>query len=178
MLFRSRYIHMDGRKGAASAMAKGLRDGSRVKAGQIISYVGNTGDAAGGPCHLHFEYHKGDAVSSPYAFLQQATIVQLDPANPLSANTATPQVSMTITGVIAWVAQSGGVGRLIIRPSGVSTSDGTRVGHAGTIALRADPALLDATSVGRKVTITTVPVQMTTALQDIAPYAWTAASIA
>ena len=173
-----RYIHMDGRKGAASAMAKGLRDGSRVKAGQIISYVGNTGDAAGGPCHLHFEYHKGDAVSSPYAFLQQATIVQLDPANPLSANTATPQVSMTITGVIAWVAQSGGVGRLIIRPSGVSTSDGTRVGHAGTIALRADPALLDATSVGRKVTITTVPVQMTTALQDIAPYAWTAASIA
>ena len=69
-------------------------------------------------------------------------------------------------------------GRLIIRPSGVSTSDGTRVGHAGTIALRADPALLDATSVGRKVTITTVPVQMTTALQDIAPYAWTAASIA
>lgn len=172
-----RYIHMDGRKGAASAFAKGLRDGSRVKAGQIISYVGNTGDAAGGPCHLHFEYHRGASVSSPYAFLQQATIVQLDPANPLSANTATPQVSLTITGVVAWVALAGGQGRMIVRPLGVSTSDGTRVGHAGTIALRIDPATLSGASVGRKVTITTAPVQLTTALQDIAPYAWTVATV-
>lgn len=172
-----RYIHMDGRQGAASAFAKGLKDGSRVKAGQIISYVGNTGDAAGGPCHLHFEYHKGDAVSSPYAFLQQATLVQLDPANPLSANTATPQVSLTITGVVAWLALAGDQGRMIIRPTGVSSSDGTRVGHAGTIALRIDPATLSGTSVGRKVTVVTTPVQMTTALQDIAPYAWTAATV-
>ena len=77
-----------------------------------------------------------------------------------------------------WFAQSGGVGRLIIRPSGVSTSDGTRVGHAGTIALKADPTLLRVTSIGRTVTITTVPAQMTTSLQDIEPYAWTAATIA
>ena len=62
---------------------------SRVKEGQIISYVGNTGDAAGGPCHLHFEYHKGTGVFTPFPFLEQATITQLDPANPLSANTAT-----------------------------------------------------------------------------------------
>lgn len=172
-----RYIHMDGRQGEASAFAKGLKDGSRVKAGQIISYVGNTGDAAGGPCHLHFEYHKGDGVSSPFAFLEQAVIVQLDPANPLSANTSTPQVSLTITGVIAWAALASGQGRMIVRPLGVSTSDGTRVGHAGTIALRADPALLATASIGRRVTITTVPAQMTTALQDIAPYAWTAAAI-
>jgi hypothetical protein len=172
-----RYIHMDGRNGAASAMAKGLKDGSRVKAGQIVSYVGNTGDAAGGPCHLHFELHQGASVSSPYAYLQAATITQLDPANPLSANTATPQVSLTIKGVVAWTAVVGSEGRLIIRPTGISSSDGTKLSHAGTIALRADPALFATASVGRAVTITTTAVQMTTGLQDIVPLAWTAATV-
>ncbi len=172
-----RYIHMDGRGGAKSALAAGLKNGSRVKAGQIISYVGNTGDAAGGPCHLHFEYHKGAAVSSPYPYLQTATIMQLDPANPLSANAVTPQVSLTIRGVIAWTATVGGEARIIIRPTGISSSDGTKLSHAGTIALRAAPALLPTASVGRAVTITTTAVEMTTALQDIVPLTWTAATV-
>lgn len=172
-----RYIHMDGRDGARSAMAKGLKDGSRVKAGQIISYVGDTGDASGGPCHLHFELHRGAEVSSPYAYLQTATIVQLDPANPASVNTATPLVSLTIKGVVAWTATVGGEGRLIIRPTGISSSDGTRLSRAGTIALRADPALFATASVGRAVTVTTTAVQLTTALQDIVPLSWTAATV-
>jgi hypothetical protein len=172
-----RYIHMDGRNGAKSAFAAGLKDGSHVKAGQIVAYVGNTGDAAGGPCHLHFEYHKGNDVSTPYPYLQAATITQLDPTNPLSSNTVTPQVSLTISGVVAWNATIGGEGRLIIRPTGISSSDGTKLSHAGTIALRADPALFATASVGRAVTITTTAVQMTTGLQDIVPLAWTAATV-
>lgn len=64
------YAHLDG-------FAEGLRAGQELKRGQVIGYVGDTGNAAPGNCHLHFaiwiasdpkRYWEGDNLN-PYPLL-------------------------------------------------------------------------------------------------------------
>jgi septal ring factor EnvC (AmiA/AmiB activator) len=57
------YAHLDG-------IAPGISPGVPVTIGQtVVGYVGNTGNAAGGPCHLHFEIRVGGVPVNPYATL-------------------------------------------------------------------------------------------------------------
>jgi hypothetical protein len=77
------YVHLnndltlrnDNRGGCRNgiAYAPGLRSNQQVQAGQLIAYVGDSGDANGIASHLHFELHpNGGRAVSPYRRLRGA----------------------------------------------------------------------------------------------------------
>lgn len=58
------YAHM-------SAFSSIAVDGARVEAGDVVGFVGHTGDAVGTPSHVHLEIHPGGKWSvPPYDYLQ------------------------------------------------------------------------------------------------------------
>ncbi len=63
------YAHLD-------RWAPGLYEGMEVQAGDLLGFVGNTGNAAHTPSHLHFGINKNDEMVNPYPLLARATPTQ------------------------------------------------------------------------------------------------------
>jgi murein DD-endopeptidase MepM/ murein hydrolase activator NlpD len=78
------YAHM-------SAWAEGIQVGQRVTTGQVLGYVGNTGNAISTPPHLHFEIQPGGIPAPPKPIIDQwVELAELEARQLVSKYTGRP----------------------------------------------------------------------------------------
>ena len=93
-----------------SAYAPVAVNGAEVKAGTVLGFVGNTGDARGTPFHLHFEIH-------PKGLLSLGYDGAVDPTTYL-------QSWKHLTDVTAFVGSSFEPGAVLLESTDISTGNG------------------------------------------------------
>lgn len=78
--WRSYYIHLnndnigtdDGEADWSVTVAQGIEVGTEVQVGQLIGWVGDSGNAESSRSHVHFELHLNDYPVNPYYTLRDA----------------------------------------------------------------------------------------------------------
>ena len=102
-----------------SAYTLAARNGKSVRAGTVIGFVGNTGDAQGTPYHLHFEVH-------PVAYLGLGYDGAVDPTPYLDAWKR--QRDITIANIAGYLRGVAGdapkPGAILLQASDISAANG------------------------------------------------------
>ena len=168
------YIHInndtpgtdDGSGGPQYAYAPGMQNGTRVHAGDVIAYVGDSGNAEDTASHLHFEIHLGGYVSAtgtmtrtpsainPYASLKAAPILSEWVAAgrpPLTTSTTVPGSTPATT-----------------TPTTTGPSPTTTTTRPPTTTTTAQPT----TTTTAQPTTTTLPVTMAEGFDDVKTTDW------
>jgi murein DD-endopeptidase MepM/ murein hydrolase activator NlpD len=97
-------------------------DGAKVRAGDVIGFVGNTGDAAGTPYHLHFEVH-------PVTLLGLGYDGAVDPTSYLQRWQRARDLEAAAPAGIGWSRRSApSAGAILLAASDISSADGLEPG--------------------------------------------------
>ena len=175
------YIHLnndltmknDNRGGCRNGVswAPGLRNGQTVRRGQLVGYVGDSGDADGIHPHLHFEVHpNARAAANPFPHLNKARrlLFAAQPGTTFTlalsgkvANAAGEDLQVTVDHVRQWpggrkVKQTGQ--KVPVTVPETASIEG--VGPAGAAALSPYPSL-ELLTKGLPVTVWTSPAKVT-----------------
>jgi murein DD-endopeptidase MepM/ murein hydrolase activator NlpD len=116
-------------------------DGRRVQAGQVLGFVGNTGDAEGTPFHLHFEVHPVSLLFLQYDGAVNPT-PYLDAWKRLEDVRILPAVPFAVPG--SGASRAPPPGAILLESADISTANGLDPGSL-TRAMNA-PATFDVTA--------------------------------